>query len=206
MGIERIIARRVGRGKPLRQSQAGPGLGACRTRIAARVGGHFVGLFVCERRLMRHGGGKGGILAHRIVHAEAGAHHGLLGKPQSQTQPRRKGETKRKDERIGKPRSAGLYLGLAGESPVRVGRYVSQVAKLLGVWCEELITHAVVQREPGQHAPVVHGEGVEDVVAQVALVHCGVDGGLLRQSQQKIRQRRATGGRSNGARPGSLGE
>ena len=67
--------------------------------------GFLVGLFVGEGRLVRHGGGKAGVLAHGVVHAEAGAHHGLLNLRHApgQAYARLEGLVPRKDERTGQP-------------------------------------------------------------------------------------------------------
>ncbi len=193
--VERVVAHRGRRGKSVSQRKA----------IGRRGGtfcGHFVGLLVGEGRLMRHGGGKGGVLADGVVDAVAGAHHGLFGQPQRQAQPRRKCRAVRIDQRswqaaVISSRASGLYFvgysELRGVTRIRrrVGVHKGQVAVLLRVGREKLVAQAVVQGEIGPRAPVVLGIGVPHVVAQVALAGGGVDGGLLRLAQQKIRQRGA---------------
>ena len=195
MGIERVAADGVGSGKSVSQRKAVRG-GRC-----AAEGCHLVGLLVHERRLIhhrlaRHGVGKGGVLAHGVVHAEAGPHHGLPGQAQRQAQPRRKGGAEGINQR-GRERPAigaaatGLNLGRLGKPAAWVGVDKGQVTVFFRVGREILVAQAVVQRELGQHPPVVLGVDIHHVVAQVALARGRVDAGFFRLAQQKIRQRGA---------------
>ena len=195
MRIERVSARRSRAGnrrKPIGQGEL--------SRLR-----RFVGLLVHKRRLIghrlqRHGGSEGAVLADREVHAVAGPQHGLPGQPQRHPQPRRQRQMKRIDQRTGQiaakrgRRTAGLHFRQLGKACRRIGVHQSQAPILLRVRREELIAQAVGQRQAGARAPVVLRVEVPHVVAQIAFGGRRVDGCLLRQPQQKIRQRRAGGG------------
>ena len=77
MRIERVIADAWRReGNPLARVKQVPS--ARRPMDGCIPDGFLVGLLVGKGWLVRHGGGEGGVLAHGVVHAKAGAHHSLF--------------------------------------------------------------------------------------------------------------------------------
>ena len=145
---------------------------------------------------MRHGGGKCSVLAVGEVDAIAGAQHGLLGQPQCRSHARRNGRAVGKNQRgrqltADGGRGAGLHLRNRGKPAGCIRIHKGHVAVLLCIGREVLVAQTVVQGEIGSRAPVVCHVSVPHVFTQVALARGGVDGGLLRFAQQKIRQRGA---------------
>ena len=137
---------------------------------------------------MRHEVGKTGVFAHGVVGAEVGAEHGALDLRHApcKTYARLEGLVPGKHERPRQTVFAGGLFGLNGESGAGIGGDIGQAAVFFGVGREELPAHAVVERKRRENAPVVHGIGVKDVVAEVAFSQRRVERSGLRQTEQEV--------------------
>src|SRR6185437_11605559 len=73
------------------------------------------------------------------------------------------------------------------------GIQVDEVVVFLAVWSEVLVADAVIERQVRLDAIVVHHVPVEDILAQIGLEQTRLDRGAAWQSEQKVREGRATG-------------